>query len=167
MSVAFYYRALNPRKKFGRRIAWRWRVDRTFPATDQAAKGGDDRPIAIHLWFEGRDGSPLGSLSSLLGRPRVGYQITYVWGGKRARGAIVDNPYYKNGAIIIVRNGGTALGHWYAEIRDIVADFKRAFGFAPDLTTLRYVAVSGDTDDTAATSAARIADIRISGSGTR
>jgi len=163
MSVAFYYRALDPRTEPARRLIWRWRVDRSIPATDQASRGGDDRPIAVHLWFARRDRRLLGQLRALRSLPRLGHMITYVWGGKRPRGAVVANPYYKKGAIIILRNGRATVGRWYRESRDIVADFERAFGFTPNLKTLRYMAVSGDTDDTGTISVARIADIRMSG----
>ena len=70
-------------------------------------------------------------------------------------------PNYDKGAIIIVRNGKAgAKGAWQLEQRDVVADYARAFGQKPDLSKLRYLAISADTDDTGTVSSARVADGR-------
>ena len=101
-------------------------------------------------------------MASLLGRPRVGHLLTYVWGGKREPGTILPNPYYpKKGAIIILRNAKTGAAGWRTEKRDIVDDFRRSFGKAPNLATLKYVSVSGDTDDTRTKSKSQIRAFKI------
>lgn len=162
-SVAFLYRELNPVMTRRPRMEWQWRVTKNIPATDLAKARADDRPVAVHLWFDDTVGNSLfGSVASLLGRPRVGHLLTYVWGGKRPPGTILRNPYYpKKGAIIILRNSNARTNGWQAENRDIVADFRKSFGKAPDLTTLRYVSVSGDTDDTKTLSKSQIRALRI------
>ncbi len=145
-------------------VEWQWRVTRDIPATDQSKVRADDRPVAVHLWFDDKSGKSLfGSVASLLGRPRVGHLLTYVWGGKRAPGAVLPNPYYpKKGAIIILRNARASTKGWRSEKRDIVADFRRSFGKPPNLTTLRYISVSGDTDDTRTFSKSQIRAFKIS-----
>lgn len=164
-AVGFYYTKLSDIGDDKVMLQWRWRVDRQIPATDQAQKGGDDRAIAVHLWFDDDEsGSLFGKLGSLLGYPRVGHLMTYVWGGVRDANTVMANPYYDKGAIIIVRNGkAVAKGDWQLERRDVVADYARAFGHKPDLSKLRYLAISADTDDTGTVSSARVADVALSG----
>ena len=142
-------------------LTWRWRVDQSIPATDLSRRGRDDRPLAVHLWF-----SPLpdqtsfwGSLADIFGVPRPGYALTYVWGGTAERGARFANPYLDDGVIIVLRPGTAATATWYEESIDIRADFRRAFGFEPP--ELAYIAISADTDDLAAQSIGRIADLRL------
>ena len=164
-AVGFYYTKLSDIGDDKVMLQWRWRVDRQIPATDQAQKGGDDRAIAVHLWFDDDEsGSLFGKLGSLLGYPKVGHLMTYVWGGVRDANTVMANPYYDKGAIIIVRNGKAgAKGAWQLEQRDVVADYARAFGQKPDLSKLRYLAISADTDDTGTVSSARVADVALSG----
>ena len=160
-SVAFLYREIGPFMSANPRIEWQWRIDKNIPATDQSLQKKDDRPLAVHLWFDESSRSLFGSVSSLLGRPRVGHLITYVWGGTRPSGTILPNPYYPDkGVIIILRNDEGATG-WRSEKRDIVADFKKSFGAEPDLATLRHVAVSGDTDDSNTSSRSQLRHFRI------
>ncbi len=162
-SVAFLYRELKPVMTARPMVEWQWRVTKNIPATDQGIARADDRPVAVHLWFDDKSGKSLfGSVASLLGRPRVGHLLTYVWGGKRAPGAVLPNPYYpKKGAIIILRNAKSNTKGWRTEKRDIVDDFRRSFGKSPNLATLRYVSVSGDTDDTRTYSKSQIRAFKI------
>lgn len=160
-AVAFFYRELARDAGQNKTVLWRWRVDDQIPPTDQGRKGSDDRAIALHLWFDDDTGGALfGALGSLLGRPRIGHLVSYVWGGIRAPGAMMANPYYDKGAIFVVRTARTGVtGKWYDEARNVAQDYKRAFGHVPDLSKLRYIAISADTDDTGAVSSARVADV--------
>ena len=164
-AVGFLYRPLQGSEAKGKQVDWRWRVDRSFPPTDLAVKGQDDRPLALHFWFDypANSSSLFGGIGSLLGFPRVGYVLTYVWGGKQSRGTVMKNPHYGKGAIIVLRSGKAALGKWRREKRNIAGDFKRSFGHLPKPGTLKYVAVSGDTDDSRSESAASISNLRFTG----
>ncbi len=160
-AVAFLYRPVDGAPAG---VAWDWRVDDGIAATDPAAKGEDDRPIAVHLWFDTGDRSKTlyGNLARLLGYPTVTHGITYVWGATRPEGAFVTNPYYERGRILVLRrSAGTSQG-WVTERRDITADLTRAFpkaDIAP--ADLAYVVVSADTDDTGGRSRARVRALRL------
>ena len=161
-SVAFLYREITPPRSAMPKLQWQWRVDRDIPATDLSAKGKDDRPAAVHLWFEDNSASLSGALGSLLGKPRVGYLITYVWGGKQRAGSIIRNPYFpQKGMVIVLRDSRAKTGTWEMETRDIAADFKAAFGIAPKLSDLRHVSISADTEDTKTSSHSSIRKFRI------
>ena len=166
MSVAFFVREMkHPQEKVGantiRNISWQWRVDGDIVVTDLAHKGGDDRPAAIHLFF-GKRQQQAGLFGNWFKRfPPDGFALSYVWGGKRKAETVIDNPYFDNGKIIIVRTAKDKAGTWRREKRDIAADLRRAFGDLSPLGSLRYVAVSGDTDDTQSQSSAKISNLRI------
>lgn len=164
-AVAFLYRAVNAAPAG---IAWAWRVDEGIAATDPTAKGKDDRPIALHLWFDtgDRDKTLYGDLARLMGYPTVTHGITYVWGATRPEGSLVTNPYYERGRILVLRRSAAASRGWVTERRDIAADLARAF---PDAAIapgdLAYVVVSADTDDRGGRSRARIRNLGLARDG--
>lgn len=162
-SVAFLYRPVTEAEASGV-LNWRWRVDKAGPDTDQAEKGKDDRPIAVHLWFPMTDEqwSFTDWLYDLFGFPAVGNALTYVWGGRSAVGTSMANPHLPpgRGVITIASAGPEAQGRWIAQSHDYAADFERYFGRPAPKPV--YIAISGDTDDVGGMSAARIADLRFS-----
>jgi len=160
-SVGFLYRAVSADEASGS-LTWRWRVDKSGPQTDQADKGKDDRPLAVHLWFPmaDGDGSFTDWLYDLFGFPAVGNALTYVWGGRSEVGTVLANPHLPpgRGVITIAASSPDATGSWLVQNHDYAADFERHFGRPapkPD-----YIAISGDTDDVGGMSLARIADLR-------
>ncbi|MEM7750728.1 MAG: DUF3047 domain-containing protein, partial [Pseudomonadota bacterium] len=166
MSVAFFVRRMQHDQEekpqgVSPAISWRWRVDGTVTPTDLAARGGDDRPIAIHLFF-GQRRQQNSFFAKLFGTfPPHGHALTYVWGGKRPIGSIIDNPYFDKGKIIIVRNAKDKVGRWRSETRNLADDLRRAFGDTRKLGSLTYIAVSGDTDDTGSRNSARVKKLQI------
>ena len=165
-STALIFREIATADRNRRRLSWRWRVDETMPPTDIRVKGGDDRPLALHVWFEeDPDRTTIltrladGLLESLFGVPVSGNVLTYVWGGRGWRGEAQPNPHIGERSWMIVLRPGTApTGRWFTESVDLAADFERAFGYAP--RGQRLVAIAADSEDTMTRSVAHIADIR-------
>ncbi|MDH3700116.1 MAG: DUF3047 domain-containing protein [Alphaproteobacteria bacterium] len=163
-SAGFLYRKVVAREPGHRQLTWRWRVDMAPPPTDQSMPGMDDRPLAVHVWFDGEPGAdsswtPLDRVGAwLFDVPLPGKVLTYVWGGTGRRGDSLVNPHLrKDGRIIILRPGATPTGRWFGESVDIDADFRRVFGTpAPPP---RFVAISGDTDDKRGVSMGSIAGL--------
>jgi hypothetical protein len=162
-SVAFLYRSITLTQQ-PRMVFWRWRLDRPFAHTDLTAKGKDDRPLAVHLWFSDPDQpSVFGTLGWIFGYPHITHTLTYVLGGQHRPGSIVTNPYYDNGAVLALRGTSVRTGHWYTEMRDIKRDIEASFPSMPTMKTLKYIAISADTDDLGGTSTARLSGLRLSG----
>ena len=145
-------------------LTWRWRVDETLPATDLTRRGGDDRPLAVHICFPAAQRETGlwarlgGMVRDLAGGLPDGKVLTYVWGGAQQRGARFANPYLaEDGAMIVLRPGESATGTWYEERIDFRADFERVFGYPPPAPD--FIAVSGDSDDTMGRSSGRIAGL--------
>lgn len=162
-SVAFLYREVSDAaSRTSQSLSWRWRLEQPFAHTDLAAKGKDDRPLALHLWFSDPDQpSVFGALGWVLGYPHITHSLTYVLGGEHAPGSVLSNPYYNNGAILVLRGKAVATGRWYTEVRDIERDIKASFPSIPMMKSLKYIAISADTDDTGGDSLARMTDLRL------
>ena len=166
-SVAFLYRDIGNAVSSSKRIlTWRWRIEQDFPPTDLTRPGGDDRPLAVHLWFsDGDHPSLFGRFGWLFGYPHISHTVTYVFGGRQPTGSLFVNPFHENGAIFVLRGPGTSVGSWYTENRNIDADIARAFAAPPMIKTLKYIAISADTDDTGAKSRARVGRLILSVQG--
>lgn len=144
------------------RLAWEWRVDEMMPPTDITVKGGDDRPLALHVWFmKPRD--QLNFLERLradfielwVGLPVHGRLLTYVWGGRGKTGDALPNPHVGDGSWMIVLRGGDArTGVWFSESRDLVADYRAAFGEDPPDRGI--IALAADSEDTQTRSRAAV-----------
>lgn len=150
------------------RLRWRWRVDTVAHESDLATKGADDRPLALHVWFppseEGRgiwDRFVDGVKTKILGVELSGRVLTYVWGGRQARGSKFVNPHTgPDGMMIILRGGASETGIWFEEEVDIAADYAMAFGGPAPRPS--YIALSADSDDLGGRSAGRIQGIMFS-----
>lgn len=165
-SSALIYRPVDESNKQRRYLTWRWRLEQpmSMPKTDVSIKGGDDRPIAVHVWF--KEPAKL-SLRSILkskaeerafGMPISGKILTYVWGGLGPQGGGHANPHLREGSrMIMLRTGDAPVGQWFEERVDLVGDFQKAFGYAPQES--QFVAVWGDAEDTHTQSRALISDL--------
>jgi len=146
-------------------LTWRWRVDSAVPATDLTRKGGDDRSFALTVGFayDPADAS-LGErmkrvvVENIAGADAPGRILDFVWGGNQPVGTRIESPYSgSSGQMIITRTNADATGEWHTERVDLAALYRNAWGSAPPPVT--RIALFLDTDDTAGTAQARIADI--------
>lgn len=119
-------------------IEWSWRVDRLQPSADIRLKATEDYAAALFLIF---------------GRPSMVNRdvptLVYVWTSARiSEGSIVDSPYHPVSTWnIVVRSGEKQLGRWVHERRNVVSDFRRAFGRDPP-ATVEVIALFTDNDQT-------------------
>lgn len=161
-SVSVLYRTLKTKEKGARTLSWRWRVDKSVPATDPAEEGADDRDLAVHVWFADENESFWHTLKSTvtraIGFPQIGKVLTYTFGGTGDRLRRLVNPHHDpDGVIIILRPSGTPLETWFSERVDFLSDYELAFGQIPD--SPMYLAISSDSDDTKTTALALISDL--------
>lgn len=120
-------------------ITWDWRADTIQTGAHLADKSRSDVVASIYLLF----GDP-----GFLVDPRQVPTLRYVWtGGDDARDRIIDSAFLP-GTVrnIVVENGDAALGQWLSERRNVVADYRRAFGGKP--AHVHAVALFTDNDQT-------------------
>jgi hypothetical protein len=125
-------------------LSWRWKVAGTIPQGDERTRAGDDYAARVYVifphWF--------------FPKTRT---LNYIWANRLPAGEFLPNAYTANAVMIAVQSGPARAGEWLAERRDIVADFRRAFGEDPP--RIGAIAVMTDTDNTGATAAAWYDDL--------
>jgi hypothetical protein len=147
-------------------LAWRWKVDRVIEGADLKRKEGDDYAARVYVSFDVPESSlSLGDvvrirLAKLIyGADLPTAALCYVWDNRHPAGTSVWNAYSSRVRMVVVRSGAADAGRWFAETRDVAADFRAAFGeAAPDITG---VAVSADTDQTHERATAWFGDLRL------
>lgn len=104
------------------------------------AFGGDTArlPMRTRMMFE--------LAEALTGEPPPYATLMYVWDGRAEVGSIVVNPRSDRVRKIVVDSGASGLRQWRDHRRDLVADFRLAFGEDPG--PLQAIAVMTDTDNT-------------------
>ncbi len=152
-SVSILRRRFEPLLAQPGRISFSWRVDALPEGADLAAADASDSPVGIVLAFEGdrTRWSPrmhrLSEMSRLLTGEELPYAtLIYVWGNKEVQGTVVVNPRTDRIRKMVLDSGTRDIGEWRNHVRDVQADFRRAFGEEPG--PLRVVALMTDTDNT-------------------
>jgi Protein of unknown function (DUF3047) len=161
--------ALNARVKFDVKAApviqFRWKVASLISGADNRVASKEDSPVRVVLGFDGdRSKLTLGEkTTSLLAKSATGRdlpyaQLIYVWANNYPVGTVIPNPHTKRVQMVVATSGAANVGKWVALSRNVVEDFKKAFGEEPG--TLIDVGIMTDTDNTGATVDAWYGDIR-------
>ena len=146
-------------------IQWRWKIARVLRTSDMATKGGDDFPARLYVLFDYDIGRlPFTTRANIrMARAHFGDDIPlavlcYVWDGKAPAGAAAWSPYSDRVRVIVVQSGEARVNQWVMQTRNVVDDFRAAFGEEPP--AISGVAVATDTDNTGESAVAFYGDIR-------
>lgn len=148
-------------------LSWQWRVDKPVPVTDITQTDGDDRDLAVHVWFprekpQGIAGMFGGLAKSVLGYPEPGRTLTYIWGSDLPVGTRFTNPHHApDGAMIVLRQGGVVSDGWQHEKVNVFSDYQAIFGDAPTISP-KFIAISTDSDDTGSMSRGKVCCMSLS-----
>lgn len=137
-SASGLYREVDYRAAEHPWLEWSWRVDRLQTSADIRTKAGQDFAAAIFLIFEER--------MLLMRHTSV---LSYVWTNDRVSPeTVVVSPYHPDTSrSVVVESGAKRLGQWVHERRNVLADYRRAFGEDPP-KTVRTLALFTDSDQT-------------------
>ena len=146
-------------------VEWRWRVSNLLTKGDPTRKDGDDYPARLYITFA-YDPGRLGFLDKaryetaklLYGAypPHAG--INYIWEGRVPKDTILPNAYTDRVRMVVVESGPGRLQQWVRVERNIVEDYRKAFGEEPPM--ISGVAIMTDTDNTGESVTAHYGDIR-------
>jgi len=135
-------------------LAWQWKVMRVLEKSDLATREGDDFPARLYVTFDVAADSLSTSERMQLRLARTLYgpdvpvaALCYVWDTKAPAGTIAPSAYTDRVRVIVVDSGRANVAHWRMHERNVLADFRSAFG--GDAPTVNAVIVSTDTDNTA------------------
>ena len=134
-------------------IQFRWKISKLIDGADNAVASKEDSPVRVSLGFEGdRSKLTIGekTKSSLAktgtGREIPYAQLVYVWANQYPVGTVIPNPHTKRVQFVVAGTGSADFGKWVTIKRNVVEDFKKAFGEEPGMLT--EVGVLTDTDNT-------------------
>jgi len=125
-------------------LTWRWKVANIIAKGDSRTKAGDDYAARVYVvfphWF--------------FPKTRT---LNYIWANRLPKEAVQANAYLSSAVMIAVESGAEHVGEWRAERRNIVDDYRRAFGEDPP--AIGAIAIMTDTDNTGESAVAWYADI--------
>ena len=134
-------------------ISWRWKITNIYEKGDVTKKQGDDYPARIYVTFA-YDPSNVGFFEKakfktaklLYGEYPPVAAINYIWASKAEKGAVIPNPYTKRAMMIVVESGDAQKDTWVNSKRNILEDYRKAFGEDPP--RISGVAIMTDSDNT-------------------
>lgn len=148
------------------RLRWTWRVENVYEKGNTRTKEGDDYPLRIYVLFEydpetatAFDRAKYGLAKALYGEYPPHSALNYIWASREDEGGIVTNPYASNAKMIVLQKGKKNLGRWIVEERNILDDYRRAFGAEPPPRAT--LGIMSDSDNTQEASVAYVGFIEV------
>ncbi|MBO6851792.1 MAG: DUF3047 domain-containing protein [Marinobacter sp.] len=147
-------------------LKWRWKVSNVFDQGDARKKSGDDYPARIYVAFEFEpekaswfERAKRKTVATVFGEELPGNAINYIWANRLPQGETVANPYAEETKMIAVTSGNEQAVEWVTVERDLVADYRAAFGEDPP--PIRGVAIMSDSDNTGESATAWYGDLEL------
>ena len=146
-------------------VEWRWKIVHLLRKSNIATKAGDDFPARFYVLFD-YDIARLSFVArakvriarALFGDDIPLAALCYVWDGKSVNGYTAWSPFTDRVRVIVAESGDEHLNQWVTVRRNIVDDFRAAFGEDPP--DVSGVAVATDSDNTGESATAFYGDIR-------
>ena len=145
-------------------ITWRWKVNELIESADNTRREAEDSPVRVLVTFDGNiETLPFAErllfddFHVLTGRRMPYATLVYIWENHVHAGAVVPNAHTSRIKMIVADSGPENLGRWHTVTRNVVADFRRAFGEEPG--TITSVGIMTDTDNTRTKAEAFYGDI--------
>lgn len=147
-------------------VEWRWKASALVDGADNRVAAKEDAPARLVFAFDGdKTRLPLVEravfyvTAKLSGRELPYALLQYVWANKLPVGTVIEHPYTRRVRMIVVASGPAAVGTWQSFSRNLLDDYRHAFGEEPgDLTG---IGVLTDTDNTGGAVEAWYGDIRL------
>lgn len=148
-------------------LRWRWKVLSVYEGGDARSKDGDDYPARLYVAFEFEadkagffERAKRKAAEVVFGEELPGNALNYIWANTLEKGEIVPNPYTATTMMVAVESGNEKAGQWVTAERDLVADYRQAFGSEPP--TVVGVAIMSDSDNTGESAKAWYGDVTLS-----
>lgn len=134
-------------------LTWRWKVDGVIASADARTRAGDDYPARVYVAFRYDperatlwERTVYGFYRAVYGEYPPRGVLNYVWDNRLPVGTVLDNAYTGRARMIVVQSGPALAGRWVSEKRNLLDDYRLAFGGEP--SRIAGIAVMTDTDDT-------------------
>jgi hypothetical protein len=147
-------------------LSWRWKVTQGIPAANTAEQSKEDAPLRLMVAFAGdmsklpfKERATASAAQSISGQTLPYATLMYVWGGKVPIDSITVSSRSSRIRMLAVAADDQGVGRWHSYTRNLVDDFKRAFGEEPGKVT--SIQLMTDTDNTGADAQAYYGDITV------
>lgn len=147
-------------------LRWRWKISSVYENGDARSKDGDDYPARLYVAFEFEadkagffERAKRKAAALVFGEELPGNALNYIWANRLEKGALVANPYTDTTMMLAVESGNEKAGQWVTAERDIVADYRKAFGTEPPPVV--GVAIMSDSDNTGESAKAWYGDVTL------
>lgn len=134
-------------------IRWRWKVSNVYSKGNAMTKRGDDYPLRISVMFmyDPEDPHVKKNFKYGLGKRRFGKyppytSLIYIWANREHEKKFIPSPYVKEYMMVPLRSGAALAGQWLEEERNILDDYREAFGTDPPAKA--SLAFMNDSDNT-------------------
>jgi len=145
-------------------LRWRWKVPELIAGADNTQRHTEDSPVRLIVTFQGdksnwsfEDRLFASQMKTLTGYDMPYATLMYIWENRAPIGTVIPNQYTSRVKMIVAESGGTGLGEWREEVRNVYEDYRRAYGEEPPVT--RSVGIMTDTDNTGERTLAYYGDI--------
>lgn len=134
-------------------LEWRWRVANLIPGANKRIASKEDSPARLIISFHGdpkkldfQNRAQMRLAKAITGQELPYATLMYVWSNAEPVGTVIDNPHSDRIRMIVVASGAEGVGEWRDYRRNVLEDYRRAFGEDPwDIVA---VGVMTDTDNT-------------------
>ncbi len=154
------------------RVEFSWRVTALIDAADLRDREASDSPARVILAFDGetrrlseRNRVLFDLAEALTGEAPPYATLMYVWDNRVAPETVLTSGRTDRIRKIVVDSGRAGVGQWRHHARDIVADYRRAFGEEPG--ALIGVGLMTDADNTRSRASALYGELRLIGADGR
>lgn len=136
-------------------LEWEWKIEKVLESGDLTEKDGDDFVARIYVTFD----YPVSELpfgQKLKYRAYKAFtsfdiplrSLNYVWASKEDIGTIAESPFTNWVQYIVVNSGNEEAGKWVSLKRNIIEDYREAFGEEPrEITGITIMTDSDNTEE--------------------
>ncbi len=163
-SASGLYRSIRINPETHPTLSWRWKVAGLIPGADKRHAHTEDSPARLLVSFHGDpskidfvERSKMRMARALSGQEVPYATLMYVVANDLPVGTLLANPHTDRIQMIVVASGEGQVGQWMDFRRNVLEDYRRAFGEDPwDIVS---VGVMTDADNTGKSARCHYGDI--------
>jgi len=138
-SRASLYKEVREKERDLPVLSWRWKVSNVVRSAVETKKDRFDAAARVKVVFGSERDSKV-----MEGTEPSGFSIEYIWASHLPRGHIFDHPGERDCKVFVLETGERKAGEWVFEKRNLLADYKKAFGTEP--RRVLAIGIQTDTD---------------------
>lgn len=134
-------------------VRWRWKIENVYARGNVTEKNGDDYPLRVYIIFKYDPETAslatqikYGAMKMLYGTYPPDSSLNYIWANRNHEKQIYPSTYTGRARMMVLRAGEELAGTWVEEERNIIEDYRQAFGEKPPATA--SIAIMNDSDNT-------------------